>query len=353
MTQSSKTRLLYEQNDFPVFQNRMYATAEEAQNCPRGNIRIVEDLSSGLVRNDAFDPNLVDYDSEYQNEQANSLPFRQHLDWAVDLIADKIGLDDLVEVGCGKGTFLEMLAERGASITGFDPTYEGDSPLIQRHYFGPELGLSAKGLVLRHVLEHIPDPYDFLCQLRDANGGGGLIYIEVPCFDWICEERSWFDIFYEHVNYFRLSDFQKMFGKTVALGRCFGGQYLYIIGDLSSLRDPEYDPADPVPWPSDFIPSLQEGGLTSNDVVWGGASKGVIYSLMRERAGNPVKAVIDINPNKQGRYLAATGLRVSTPDEVLPHVPKSTRILVMNPNYCEEIREISNNQFTYVEVGND
>jgi len=353
MTQTAKTRLLYAQDDFPVFQNRMYATAEEARQCPRGNIRLVEDLTSGLVRNEAFDPDLVDYDSAYQNEQANSLPFRQHLEWAADLISEEIGLDDLVEVGCGKGTFLEMLAARGASITGFDPTYEGDSPLIQRHYFGPELGLSAKGLVLRHVLEHIPDPYAFLCQLRDANGGSGLIYIEVPCFDWICKERSWFDIFYEHVNYFRLSDFKKMFGKTPALGRCFGGQYLYVIGDLSSLRAPEYDPANPVHLPDDFTPSLHAGATPSTDVVWGGASKGVIYALMRERAGNPVQAVIDINPNKQGQYLAGTGLRVSAPDEVLPNVPKSTRILVMNPNYCDEIKKASNNQFTYVEVGND
>lgn len=353
MTQTATTRLLYAQDDFPVFQNRMYPSAEEARNCPRGNIRIVEDLISGLVRNAAFDPDLVDYDSAYQNEQANSLPFRAHLAWAVEQISEHIGLDDLVEVGCGKGTFLEMLAERGASITGFDPTYEGDNPLIEKHYFGPELGLSAKGLVLRHVLEHIPDPFAFLCQLRDANGGGGLIYIEVPCLDWICDGRSWFDIFYEHVNYFRLSDFQKMFGRTLALGRCFGGQYLYVIGDLASLRAPEYHPFDPVALPGDFLPDLQSGSTTPTDVVWGGASKGVIYALMRERAGNPVHAVIDINPNKQGQYLAGTGLRVSAPQEVLPKLAKSTRILVMNPNYCDEIKKLSNNQFTYVEVGND
>jgi hypothetical protein len=355
MTLPAKTRLLYSQDDFPVFQNRMYNSAQEAQSCPRGDIRIVEDLTSGLVRNDAFDPALVDYDPAYQNEQANSVPFRQHLNWAADLISEKMGLEDLVEVGCGKGTFLEMLAERGASITGFDPTYEGDSPLIQKQYFGPDLGFSADGLVLRHVLEHIEDPYSFLCNLRDANGGSGLIYIEVPCFDWICDGRSWFDIFYEHVNYFRMSDFQKMFGKMAAMGRCFGGQYLYVIGDLSSLRRPEYDPETPVNFPENFIASLEDSATSHSkaDVIWGGASKGVIYALLRERAGTPVEAVIDINPSKQGRFLAGTGLPVSAPEDILPNLPRSTRGLVMNPNYCEEIRKISNDQFTYVEVGND
>ena len=353
MTQSAKTRLLYVQDDFPVFQNRMYTSTEEARNCPKGNIRIVEDQTTGLVRNDAFDPALVNYDSAYQNEQANSAPFREHLDWAAELISETIGLDDLVEVGCGKGTFLEMLSSRGASITGFDPTYEGDNPLIQKHYFGPDLGLSAKGLVLRHVLEHIPDPYAFLCQLRDANGGGGLIYIEVPCFDWICEARSWFDVFYEHVNYFRLSDFQKMFAHAPEMGRCFGGQYIYVVGDLSNLRVPLYDPKHPVEFPDDFSASLQDPAAKLSDIVWGGASKGVIYALLRERAGSPVNAVIDINPNKQGCFLAGTGLRVSAPEDILPQSPKTTRILVMNPNYSEEIRQISNDKFTYVEVGND
>src|SRR5690606_25901616 len=106
-------------------------------------------------------------------------------------------------------------------------------------------------------------------------------------------------------------------------------------------------------FPNDFTASLQDRSAKSSDIVWGSASKGVIYALLRERAGNPVATAIDINPNKQGGSLAGTGLRVSAPDEILPHTPKTTRILVMNPNYCEEIRKMSNDEFNYVEVGND
>jgi hypothetical protein len=77
----------------------------------------------------------------------------------------------------------------------------------------------------------------------------------------------------------------------------------------------------------------------------------VIYALLRERA--PVEAVSDINQSKLGRFLAGTRLRVCAPEEVLPNLPRSARILDMNPNYCEEIRNMSNDAFTYVEVGND
>jgi hypothetical protein len=66
------TRTLYTAKDFPAFQNRMYDSSEEAVTGPKGQIELVEDLRSGLVRNVAFDPSLLVYDTAYQNEQANS-----------------------------------------------------------------------------------------------------------------------------------------------------------------------------------------------------------------------------------------------------------------------------------------
>lgn len=347
-----QTRLLYSQEALPVFQNRMYDSAVEGRDCPKGDIRLVEDLDTGLVRNAAFRPELVDYDAAYQNEQGVSPHFRTHMASVADLVEDKIGRAGLIEVGCGKGTFLELLSARGVEVTGFDPTYEGNSLLVKREYFSPNLGMRGEGLILRHVLEHIPDPVAFLRQLADTNGGRGLIYIEVPCLDWICANKSWFDIFYEHVNYFRLSDFSRIFGRVVHADRAFGGQYLRVIADLSTLRAPRRDPADAVQFPEEITDRLEAqtrmGG--ADDIVWGGASKGVIFSLLRERAGHPVGRVIDINPAKQGRYLAATGLKVMSPEEGLSDAVPGATILVMNPNYLDEIREMTDNAFTYVGV---
>jgi hypothetical protein len=159
---------------------------------------------------------------------------------------------------------------------------------------------------LRHVLEHIENPYIFLKELKDANGGKGLIYIEVPCFDWICNNRVWFDIFYEHVNYFRLGDFNRMFGKIISSGRFFGGQYLYIIADLSTLREPINLLDNSIDFPLDFLDGLKSTDKVNNDekvCIWGGGSKGVIFSLLRHRESLPVDFVIDVNPaNKASIY---------------------------------------------------
>ncbi len=349
------SRLIYSQSNYPVFQNKMYVSRDAARSCSRGGIRIVEDLKTGLVHNAAFNPALIVYDTHYQNEQAYSGRFRVHLDAVAEIVLQNLGRENLVEVGCGKGYFLKMLQERGATISGFDPTYEGDNPAIQRCYFGPDVGVQCRGLILRHVLEHIPDPYRFLTALRDANRGEGRIYIEVPCLDWICRERAWFDIFYEHVNYFRLTDFHRMFRSVVESGRLFSGQYLYVVADLASLRAPQIDLQDRVDFPADFTRNLTalQRDRKRPFVVWGGASKGAIFSLLCERAGCPVDRVIDINPAKQGWYLPATGLEVMPAEAGLAGLAPGATIYVINPNYLEEIKEMSNNSFTYVAVGHD
>lgn len=249
-------KVLYEQKQFPVLQNRVYETAQDAINCPKGNIKIVEDEKTGLVYNYAFNPDLMIYDENYNNEQGLSPSFKLHLQQVAELIEITLGKEALVEVGCGKGFFLEMLLGRGVDVMGFDSTYDGENPRVVKKYFEPGIIASPfKGLILRHVLEHISNPYDFLCRLRDANGGG-LIYIEVPCFDWILSKRAWFDIFYEHVNYFRLHDFDRMFSRVIRKGRFFGNQYLYVVADLASLREPVFDQSNTVDFSFDFLGEL-------------------------------------------------------------------------------------------------
>ncbi len=342
-------RVLYTIDQLPAFQNRMYPTEAEAKDCPKGNMRLVQDLSTGLIYNDAFEPELMIYDENYQNEQATSPLFKEHLEKVSDIIERNIGYKKIIEVGCGKGHFLEMLLAKGFDVTGYDPTYQGSNPDVVKEYFMPGLGIRADGFILRHGLEHVQDPVSFLKFLQEANGGTGKIYIEVPCFDWICEHRTWFDIFYEHVNYFRLSDFHRIFGNIYESGKIFGGQYLYVVADIGSIQVPSFDSKQTVNFPDDFLSSLDKVQEGSEEIaVWGGASKGVIFGLLSERAGLPVKTVIDINPAKQGNFLPATGIKVQSPVDALSKLPFRSTILVMNSNYLEEIKEMSGNNYNYI-----
>lgn len=347
-------RELYRAEQFPVFQNRMFHCAAAAKNCVKGDISLVQDLETGLIFNQAFQPELMQYDADYQNEQAVSTVFQCHLERVSKVIQNHFAGQSLIEVGCGKGHFLEQIQSLGFQITGLDPTYEGSNPAVVKAYFSATTGLRGEGLILRHVLEHVQNPLNFLLQILEANGGEGKIYIEVPCLDWIIQQRAWFDIFYEHVNYFRLADFHRMFGTVYESGHTFGGQYIYVVADLKTLRTPRLNSSDLMDWPGDFLASVvryaNRAKTQSKTVLWGGASKGVIFALLLGRAGADVDFVIDINPAKQNRYLAATGLRVSSPEPLVRDLDVGTDLFVMNGNYLSEIVALTANKFNYLRV---
>lgn len=352
------SREVYRAEQLPVFQNRMFRTAQAARACVRGDVVLVQDAQTGLIFNSVFRPELMQYDADYQNEQAVSSVFRTHLDEITGIVDRHFRGRRLIEVGCGKAYFLEHLQGLGFEITGIDPAYEGDNPKVVKARFRRDAGLQAEGLILRHVLEHIPQPAGFLAELREANGGGGTIFIEVPCLDWIRTHRAWFDIFYEHVNYFRLDDFRRLFGRILESGHVFGGQYLYVVADLASLLDPAQERGVPFAFSADFTASIgcfadriRARGAAA--VVWGGASKGVIFSLFMQRAGAKIDRVVDINPAKQGRYLPATGLRVSSPEELLAQTMAGADVYVMNGNYLAEIRRTTQDRFNYLTVGHE
>jgi SAM-dependent methyltransferase len=349
--------VIYSVDDLPTQQNRVYATAQEARTCPRGNLALAQDPLTGIVHNASFRPDLVVYDENYQNEQGHSPIFRQHLDQAAAVLHRHFQGRSLLEIGCGKGTFLELLRAQGFSVVGIDPAYEGDAPYVIKKAFSASLGITGDAIILRHILEHIPDPLSFLASIREANGGRGLVYIESPCLEWIGHHRAWFDIYYEHVNYFRLSDFTRLFGKVLESGKCFGGQYLYVVADLSSLRIPSAGGGQAFILPGDFLDSVERAiAVIRNhagrqNILWGAASKGVIFALhLFQRGKVKPDFAIDINPAKQGKHMPVTGLPVLSPENALPRLKTGDAIFVMNSNYFEEIRSSAGKHFIYYKV---
>lgn len=347
MMQRKKT--LFSRRGYPVLQNRVYPTREEALACPTGNIQLAQDCYTGLVQNVSFDPSLVIYDGDYDNEQGHSQAFRAHLANVLTHIEAHFAGRTLLEVGCGKGLFLGMLREAGFDVRGIDPSYAGSDPSIERALYEPSLGLRAECIVLRHVLEHIPDPVSFLAMMREANGGG-LIYIEVPCVEWIAENNTWFDIFYEHVNYFRLGDLTDMFERVVAAERLFGGQYIGVIADLATLRQPSITRSGAFAFPSALtaeVDSLAHELAGSSYAIWGGASKGVVFSLLMNQHGARPVCAVDINPAKHNRFMGVSAVPIVSPEQAAAQLPEGLPMIVMNNNYLNEIRALTGERYKF------
>ena len=117
-----------------------------------------------------------------------------------------------------------------------------------------------------------------------------------------------------------------------------------------------FDEDDRVEFPYAFLSKVRDQNRTckkSEVVVWGGASKGVIFSLLKQRMGQEVSVVVDINPAKQGKYLSSTGIQVKAPNDVIPYTQKTATIFVMNSNYLQEIKDMSGDKFNYVSLDDE
>ncbi|MBS1606958.1 MAG: methyltransferase domain-containing protein [Bacteroidetes bacterium] len=334
--------MFYPKIKVPVLQNRAFNTREEAIGSDFGYLQIEQDPQTGIFENRLFDGDKLIYDQNYDNEQANSPAFEAHLDQVAEILKPFMAGKKVIEVGCGKGHFFRKLSDRGADIVGCDPTYQGDDPRIIREFFSPELGQTGDVIILRHVLEHIQHPADFIRYIAQANGNKGVIYIEVPDLSWIIANQVYFDLFYEHVNYFRPEDFRRIFGRIYAQGVFFNGQYQYVVADLSAVNPPPYDfekVDDRLQVSFQKLDQISDRlKKTARPVyIWGAASKGVISSLHLLDRGVKIEGLIDINPRKQGKYAAMTGLPILSPAAFKARTGQAV-VLIANPNYESEIR---------------
>ena len=326
LTGSENTQVIYQQQAVPLIQNKVYPTKEEAKQTTCINVTLAQSLDNGFVFSVNFDDSIIEYDVHYQNEQSNSAYFQKHLDNVIEIMQENKTLDGkVVEIGCGKAFFMDMLLAKGYDVTGFDPTYEGDSPKVVKDFFSDKYaGIGASFIILRHTLEHIANPLEFINTVAAANNYKGKVYIEVPTFEWIMKHNAIEDIFYEHCNYFTLDTLQMLFGNSVG-GHIFNGQYIYVIADLADVdRLTVYDAL------------LLEKGSTA---IWGVGAKGSTFLNLLDKKAEKVTCAIDINPKKQHQYVGGTGHYIIKPEELKEN--GIVNIIVMNENYIDEIKAVT------------
>ena len=342
LTGSNNTQLIYVQRSVPLIQNKVYATKELAKLAPCIDVTLAQSLDNGFVFSADFTDTIIDYDMHYQNEQSHSPYFRSHLENVISIMKSQNTLNNkVVEIGCGKAYFLEMLLDRGVDIIGFDPTYEGESPKVIKDFFSDKYSdIGAEFIILRHTMEHISKPFDFIKTIAAANNYKGKIFIEVPTFEWIMKHNATEDIFYEHCNYFTLETLQMLFKKSIG-GHFFNGQYIYVIANLEDVKD-EIEKKEIIPNQLKFGERIEEfknmvKGL-SNVAIWGAGAKGSTFLNLVDKECEKIKRVIDINPKKQHQYIGGTGHYIITPEEIADQ--NIENIIVMNSNYTEEIEAV-------------
>lgn len=354
---STDSFLVFHQDKAPVSQNRLFASPQDARACALGELDFWRCGSCGFVWNRAFDPDLLSYAEDYENNQSLSPAFSAHMDdMGRRVMAGGGGALDILEVGCGQGVFLKRLASLAGggvrSIAGFDPAWRGpdhqDGVRFYRDYFTPQtvaaLEQPPSRVISRHTIEHVPDPLGFLAAIRTGIGAGpARLFIETPCVEWILEHNMFQDFFFEHCSLFTANALAIALEKSGfavdSIGHVFGGQYLWAEAHTKTAnRSAVLGGAMTARW-RDRLAALKAQIAPGKLAVWGAGAKGVTFALQCDPDAEFLDCVIDINPAKQGHFLPASAYPIVSPEQA--RVRGITAAIVMNEVYFGEIRALA------------
>lgn len=250
---------------------------------------------------------------------------------------------------------------------GFDPSYVGEERLasgrltFEKKYFNSSCrGFKADALLCRHVIEHIAEPMTFLQEIKNAlvDSSNCRLFFETPCVNWIFENQVIWDFFYEHCSLFNQISLEKIFNRVGffvnKISHVFGGQYLWLEGEnrgrISSAENvansgtvdkmrkfAAYEKETIDRWHATVSEKCRTGKLG----VWGAGAKGVTFVNLIDPDCEKIKLVIDLNPEKHQKFIPGSGHPVVGPETASNS--GIINIIVMNPNYIEEIRAILGN----------
>ncbi len=360
----------------PPLLNQLLSSLDEALQYPTVTLEFVGCSSCGFVWNASFDPSANDYEAGYVNDQSRSPTFREHLNSVRSELLQHLQHQDgeILEIASGQGDFLSSIC-RAANRKGlgYDPAYVGTHPtpdvtihpvtfdeVALQHLLKTERRVGL--LICRHVLSSLPYPFemlDFFHQLLKQSGG--LLYLEIPDFEWIAKHASFFDFYHESHSLFTTVTLSRALAlagfssKTTWLS--FHGQYISLVATSDDSNIATH--ITPFSQSFDFaalgtrmqqqrsywrqrIATLRRNGPV---VVWGAGGKGVSLVAQLHLGTAQIANFVDINPAKWGRFVPIYGQRVIAPKELIGLASdRNSRasVVLLNPNYVIEIQDLIN-----------
>ncbi len=364
---SDAVRVFYVTPQIPVHSVLLFFSRNEAVSYPRGDLRLGLCGRCGFIFNDAYTAEHLEYSSRYEETQGFSATFNAfHRDLATRLVT-RFNLHGkrVLEIGCGKGEFLHLLCSIGDNTgVGFDPVYvperdsgeAGDRVRFVRDLYSERYAdVPADFVCCKMTLEHIPNVFEFVRMVRLAleRSPQSVVFFQIPDATRVLKEQAFWDVYYEHCSYFTTDALRSLFVRAgFAVDEVwteYDGQVLMIAARPSTPREeyPVQERLDETArlaadfargvaasidrWRQSLLVSQRRGQKT---VVWGAGSKAVAF-LTKLGPEITIEYAVDVNPHKDGTFLAGTGQKIVGPRYLQGYRPDI--VVVMNPVYVPEI----------------
>ena len=207
-------------------------------------------------------------------------------------------------------------------------------------------------------MQYIPKPREFLSSLRETLDGqfGTVVYFEVPNGAEAFREKSVWYVMYEAGCFFSTGSLARIFREcgfqVLDVLPALGASHIEMEARLSLSPEVAHWEAPELiaeidgqveafateyasqvnQWSTRFDLYRQQGKRV---VLWAAGMRAISLLVNVPSASAGVEFVVDVNPQRQGRYLPGTGQQVVRPEELIGLKPDV--VIATNPNYAREI----------------
>jgi len=334
-----------------------------------------------LVQVDEYKKSGDIFNNEYIYFSSVSRTWLLHAKNYADMMVNRFGYDassQVVEIASNDGYLLQYFQKKGIPVLGIEPA-EGTSIVARQkgietlgEFFGRKLaqrladqGRKADLLIGNNVLAHVPDLNDFVPGLKVALKPQGIITMEFPHLMQLVDEGLFDTIYHEHFSYLSFMTVQSIFrhyglevfdleelpsqgGSLRIFARHVEDSARDISGNVAIHLEKErlkglhtmayYDnfqsKADRIKYALlKFLIEQRESGRKV--AAYGAAAKGntlLNYCGIRK---DLLPFVADASPQKQGKYLPCSHIRVVDEAEIRRYEPDY--VLILPWNIKEEI----------------
>lgn len=290
------------------------------------------------------------------SKEMGEFRIRQLRDW---IKQNHLNDKNILEVGCGKGEYINLLLSAGASaVAGIE--YAEKSVAIAREksaqvylgYLDSDFKLPSNfkfnAFTIFSFLEHWPDPNEGLKLLHSALTEDAVGLVEVPNFELILKKGLYSEFTTDHIFYFDRKSFTFLLEKNgfevISIESVW---YDYILSakvrkrsllDVKSFIKIQEKVKSQL---NAFISQYSKEAVA----IWGAGHQALAVIALAKIA-DQIKFIIDSAPFKQGKYTPATHLFIVEPDHLIAHPPEA--IIVMAAGYSNEVVRVILEKYPFI-----
>lgn len=256
----------------------------------------------------------------------------------------------VVEIGCGRGEYLQLLQEQGLDAYGLEQGATAVQNCLQQNLnvqMGYAEGASFvlqdapfNAVFMFNFLEHMPNPVDSLRGIAANLIDGAVGIIEVPNFDMMLRENQFTEFVTDHLSYFTADTLRF----TLQLGgfdvlECCEVWDEYIISatvrkrsslNIAGLVSAQATLTDQL---HSFIDQFPAGQVA----VWGAGHQALAVIAMTG-IKDKIHYVVDSAPFKQNKLTPATHVPIVSPDQFYQDGLQG--LIIMAAAYSDEVAKL-------------